>query len=238
VLIDSSNIGMAKASLRIDHEKLHHMVEAFGFGKKTGSALPGEGKGLLQPLAKWNEYSQTSIPMGQEIGVTALQMVRAFSVFANGGLLVEPTIRPVRRVGQREITHRVLPEATADLTRRVLRRVVSEGTGRKAQSKSYRFFGKTGTAQLPNRKTGGYYDRRYMSSFVAGGPVESPRLVAGCFVRDPDRAVEHYGGLVAAPVVQTVLEESLQYLGVTPKRAEADADANATGVSESTHGDP
>jgi len=224
VLVDSSNIGMAKVALRTDNEKLHHMVQSFGFGQTTGSGLPGEVKGLVRPLNKWNEYSQTSIPMGQEIGTTALQMVRAFSVFANGGLLLKPAIQPVDALHEREIAHRVLPEATADRTLNVLRRVVADGTGRKAQSERYRFFGKTGTAQLPNRESGGYYASRYMSSFVGGGPVDEPRLVAGCFVRDPDPAVEHYGGLVSAPVVKKVLEESLQYLGVPPKTPEEDED--------------
>jgi cell division protein FtsI/penicillin-binding protein 2 len=213
---------MAKAALRSDNQTLHHTIESFGFGKPTGSGLPGEVKGLVNPLPRWNEYSQTSIPMGQEIGVTALQMVRSFAVFANGGYLLKPTIRPVDHLSNRDVVRRVLPKRAADRTRKVLRRVVTDGTGRKAKSKAYRFFGKTGTAQLPNRKTGGYYDSRYMSSFVGGGPVDQPRLVAGCFIRDPDPEVEHYGGLVAAPVVKTVLEKSLQYLGVPAKSTEAE----------------
>jgi cell division protein FtsI (penicillin-binding protein 3) len=224
VLVNSSNIGMAKAALRSDNPTLHHIVRSFGFGQTTGSGLPGEVQGLVNPLEQWNEYSLTSIPMGQEIGVTALQMVRAFSVLANGGLLLEPSIEPVDDRRQREIVRRVLPKRTAQRTLSVLRRVVTDGTGRKAQSERYRFFGKTGTAQLPNFEQGGYYDDRYMSSFVGGGPTDQPRLVAGCFVRRPDPAVEHYGGLVAAPVVKTVLEESLQYLGVPPKAPEAEAE--------------
>lgn len=220
VLIQSSNIGMAKAALRTDNETLHEMVARFGFGDPTGSELPGEVGGLVNPLPAWNEYSQTSVPMGQEIGSTGLQMVRGFAAFANEGLLLEPTIRP-RRPAEREVVRRALPASLAKQTRQVLRRVVTEGTGRRARSALYRFFGKTGTAQLPNFEEGGYYSDRYLASFLGGGPTDRPRLVAGCFIHRPDPEVNHYGGLVSAPVVKTVLEESLQYLGVPPREDEA-----------------
>jgi len=221
VLVLSSNIGMGKVAMRRDNETLHAIVQAFGFGKRTGSGLPGEVKGLVNPINRWNEYSQTSIPMGQEIGVTAIQMVRAFSVFANGGLLVEPTAKRLEGSQPREIVRRVLPRKTAERTKHVLRRVVTEGTGRKARSKRYRIFGKTGTAQLPNLEAGGYYEDRYMASFVAGAPVDEPRLVIGCFIRRPDPEVNHYGGLVSAPAVKRVIEKSLRYLEVPPKSAES-----------------
>ena len=223
VLILSSNIGMGKVAMRRDNETLHDIVRAFGFGQTTGVALPGEVKGLVNPLSQWNEYSQTSIPMGQEIGVTALQMARAFAVFANGGLLVKPTIHPVRNLSDRTIERRVLPEETADQTRQVLRRVVTEGTGRKVKSKHYRIFGKTGTAQLPDFENGGYHQNEYMASFVGGAPVDNPRLVVGCFIRKPDPEVGHYGGIVSGPVVKRVIEKTLRYLDV-PRRPGAPGD--------------
>jgi cell division protein FtsI/penicillin-binding protein 2 len=226
VLVLSSNIGMGKVAMRSDNEALHRMVKAFGFGKPTGSGLPGEVAGLVNPLPRWNEYSQTSIPMGQEIGVTALQMTRAFAVFANGGLLLKPSIEKLARRRERTIVRRVLPESTADQTRRILRRVVTEGTGRKAKSEKYRIFGKTGTAQLPDFENGGYHDDQYVASFVAGAPVDRPRIVVGCFIKKPDPAVGHYGGLVSAPVVKTVIEKTLRYLG-TPMRPDAEPAAEA-----------
>ncbi len=230
VLIESSNIGMAMAAQKVSDERLHAAVRAFGFGENTGSQLPGEVVGLVTPLDKWTHYSQTSVPMGQEIAVTPLQMVRGFAAIANDGLLPTPTIRAVggiaaatstpdstqRRTPSPVVT-RVLTPQVAQLTRRVLARVVHEGTGRKAKSERYEIFGKTGTAQLPNFKDGGYHQDRYISSFIAAAPVDHPRIVVGMFIHDPDKSIGHYGGLVAAPPVKSIIEDTLQYLGV-PER--------------------
>ncbi len=222
VLIKSSNIGMAKGAEEITSRQLYDMVTAYGFGQPTGSGLPGEIGGLVNPANKWTRYSQSSIPMGQEIGVTGLQMVRAFCVLANGGYMVTPTIEAVgtAEADTRPQPVRVLSEAAAAHTREVLRRVVTEGTGRKVNSKLYSLFGKTGTAQLPDPVRGGYHQDRYVASFLAGAPVEDPRLVIGCFIRNPDKKIGHYGGVVAAPAVMQVMEESLQYLGVPTLEAD------------------
>ena len=216
VLVLSSNIGMAKVGQRLGIDRMHRAVRAFGFGQPTGAQLPGEVGGLVRPARKWNHYSITSIPMGQEIGVTALQVTRAFCAFANGGLLVTPTVRAATQPEVVPIQQRVLRRDVADRTRRVLRRVVTEGTGRRARSEQYAIFGKTGTAQMPNLKEGGYYDERYVASFIGGAPVEAPRVVVGCFVHDPDKDKGHYGGTVSGPVVKQVLERSLRYLGAAP----------------------
>jgi len=216
VLIKSSNIGMAKGAEQITPKQLHDIIRAFGFGQPTGSGLPGEIGGLVNPLPQWTRYSQSSIPMGQEIGVTGMQMVRAFCVLANGGYLVKPTIEAVGYGNAAALppATRVLSADTAALTRDVLRRAVTEGTGRKADSRLYALFGKTGTAQLPDAVNGGFHQNRYVSSFVGGAPVDDPRLVIGCFIRDPDKTIGHYGGVVSAPPVMRVMEQSLQYLGV------------------------
>jgi len=216
VLIQSSNIGMAKGAEQITPKQLHGIVSRFGFGETTGSGLPGEIDGLVNPLPEWTRYSQSSIPMGQEIAVTGLQMVRAFCTLANGGYLVTPTIQALGPTpdASRPPAQRVLSPHVAALTRNVLRRTVVEGTGRRADSELYALFGKTGTAQLPDFERGGYHQDRYVSSFLAGAPVDDPRLVIGCFIRNPDKKIGHYGGLVAAPAVMQVMEQSLQYLGV------------------------
>ncbi|MFW6059336.1 MAG: peptidoglycan D,D-transpeptidase FtsI family protein [Phycisphaeraceae bacterium] len=221
VLIYSSNIGMAKVGERLGIEKLHRAVKMFGFGEPTGSELPGEVGGLVRPASQWTHYSLTSIPMGQEVSVTPLQITRAFCALANGGLLVAPTMRVVDGNQVLPIQQRVLRPATAERTRQVMRRVVTEGGGRRAQSSMYTIFGKTGTAQLPDFERGGYHQDRYVSSFVGGAPLDKPRLVVGCFVHDPNRSKDHFGGTVAAPAVKQVLEQSLRYLGV-PRDVEAD----------------
>jgi cell division protein FtsI (penicillin-binding protein 3) len=218
VLIQSSNIGMAKVAERVTPLQLHDIVGSFGFGQPTGSGLPGEVSGLVHPLAKWTKYSQSSVPMGQEIGVTALQITRAFCTFANGGMLVTPKVEmapPSEPPAQIQL--RVLSPETAAHTREILRRAVAEGTGRKADSKLYEIFGKTGTAQLPDFDNGGYHQDRYVSSFMGAAPFQQPRLVIGCFIHQPDKRIGHYGGTVAAPAAKKVLEETLLYLGVPPK---------------------
>ena len=221
VLIYSSNIGMAIVAERVGAEKLHEAMVRFGFGKPTGSGLPGEVGGVVHPLKKWTHYSVTSVPMGQEVSVTPLQMVRAFSAIANGGVLLTPTVTPVLGPGS-ELTPpgvRVLDKNVADYTRSVLRRQVTEGGGQKANSKLYDLFGKSGTAQLPNFKQGGYYQDRYVSSYIGGAPLDSPRLVVGCFIQQPDKSVGHYGGIVSGPAVMRVMEQSLMYLGVPTNAA-------------------
>ncbi len=222
VLVKSSNIGMAKIAMRASHSELERMIRRFGFGLPTGVGLPGEVSGLVTSSANWSDYTQTSVPMGQEIAVTPLQIVRAFSAIANGGTLVTPTLiavdphDPPAGLVQRV----VLQPEVAELARLVMRRVVSpEGSGRRGAeiAPHYSIFGKTGTAQLPS-PDGGYYDDRYFSSFVAGAPLERPRLVIGYFIKDPDKTlgIGHGGGAVAAPDACLLLQEALAYLGVAP----------------------
>ena len=113
---------------------------------------------------------------------------------------------------------RACDEAVADLVRRILRLVVTEGTGRPAQSERYRLFGKSGTAQLPDPATGGYCEGRYISNFIAGAPYEDPRIVVLCVIDDPDKSRGHYGGRVAGPIVRDIIDETLEYLGVPPDK--------------------
>lgn len=232
-LMFSSNIAMAKVGIRMGERRMYHAIRAFGFGQPTGSEMVGEVGGLVRPLKKWNHYSLTSVPMGQEVAVTPLQMVRAFCIIANGGMNVRPTILAKDELFADQpssepvlIHERVLSRDTADYTRHVLRRTVTEGTGRKANSDHYRLFGKTGTAQLPNAESGGYHQNRYVSSFMAGAPYEHPRMVVVCAIHDPDKSVGHYGGIVAAPPVMRVIEQSLSYLGVPPDRVESGAEGS------------
>lgn len=226
VLILSSNIGMGRvAQDRLGREKLHAMIRDFGFGESTGSGLPGEMSGLLRSVKDWSATDVTRMPMGQGIAVTPMQIVRAFCVFANDGLLVQPRIEAVdptdlSSASTASAVRRVLSPALARHTRNVLGRVVTEGTGRRAESKLYDVFGKTGTAQLPDLERGGYYADQYVSSFVGGAPLENPQLVVGCFIHRPDRDKGHFGGTVAGPAVRDVLEASLQYLGVPPRAEE------------------
>lgn len=218
VLVYSSNIGMSIVGERMGASTMFNGLCAFGFGGPTGSELPGESHGIVNPLDGWNHYSVTSVPMGQEVAVTALQLVRALCAIANDGLMATPTIRADRDALDDPILMRVLSKATARLTRSAMRRVVIEGTGRKANSDLYSIFGKTGTAQVPDLENGGYHDDQYVASFIAGAPVDDPRIVVGCFIHRPSKK-SYYGGTVAAPGVMRVIERSLVYLGVAPQRS-------------------
>lgn len=230
VLIESSNIGMALIGERLGAQRLHDAVRRFGFGAATGVGLPGESAGIVNPLRQWNHYSVTSVPMGQEIAVTPLQMVRAFSAFANRGLMVSPSILAAHR--DTPLYQRVLDPEVADHTRRVLRRVIADdhGTGRRARSDRYRIWGKTGTAQVPDRVNGGYKDNAYTASFVCGAPLRRPQLIVVVVVHEPDPEIGYYGGLVAAPVAKRIVEHSLEYLG-TPHDAPTDPEDTEDAVA-------
>ncbi|MBB6431153.1 peptidoglycan D,D-transpeptidase FtsI family protein [Algisphaera agarilytica] len=226
VLVQSSNIGMAVVAERMGMDALHKILDSYGFGKVTGSELPGEIKGMFRPVSKWSWTDLTRMPMGHGIAVTPLQVTRAFCALANDGVLVNPTIEARADDTEDErrtnITARVLSPRVAENVREVLARVVTEGTGRRARSDLYDLFGKTGTAELPDLKNGGYHDNLYSSSFIAGAPVDQPRLVVGCFVhkttkRIVDGQYTHYGGVVSGPAVKRVMERSLIYLGVPTK---------------------
>lgn len=221
VLIVSSNIGMARVAERMGMDELHRILESYGFGKPTGSRLPGEVGGLLRPVPKWSYTDLTRMPMGHGFAVTPLQVTRAFCALANDGVLINPTIEAAEDQSDNQrrtnITARVLSPRVAQHTREVLGQVVTEGTGRRARSDLYDLFGKTGTAELPDLINGGYHEDQYVSSFIAGAPVDRPRLVVGCFIHKPDKKIGHYGGTVSGPAVKRVMERSLQYLGVPTK---------------------
>jgi cell division protein FtsI/penicillin-binding protein 2 len=218
VLIKSSNIGMAIIGQRMGNAQLHRAVRMFGFGAITASRLPGEVAGIVHKLSKWTHYSESSIPMGQEVAITPLQLARAFCIIANGGRMISPTMLPVDPKQMRDtlIYERIISPDAAEQTKQVLRRVVTEGTGRKANSDQFAIFGKTGTAQIADRVKGGYAEDKYTSVFVCGAPVDDPQLVIAVVVHEPDKKKGYYGGTVAAPAAKNVIEQSLTYLGVAP----------------------
>ncbi len=221
VLVLSSNIGMGIVAERLGKQGLYDIVADFGFGETTDSQLPGELPGILRDVEGWSWTDLTRIPMGQGIAVTPLQVTRAFCAIANDGVLVTPRVVVEEDATEKQIDppSRVLSPDTALQTRQVLRRVMTEGTGRKANSDRYEMFGKSGTAQLPDFENGGYLENGYVSSFVAGAPLDRPRLVVGCFIHEPDKSIGHYGGAVAGPAVMRFMEQALDYLGQNPADA-------------------
>jgi len=232
VLIKSSNIGMAILGQRMGNARLHHYVTRFGFGEPTGIELPGEDAGIVLPLRRWTSYSTTSIPMGQEVAVTPLQLAVAFSTLLNDGVRLRPRVvrgivgpdgsveqdfsRPVV-VGQV-----VSPSVARRMVEDILVRVVEEGTGKKASIAGYRVAGKTGTAQMPYRDRGGYEPDAYVSSFVGAAPADEPRALVYLSITRPKKTLGYYGGTVAAPAVGEILAKTLAYLGVPPSEERQD----------------
>ena len=158
--------------------------------------------------------------MGYEISVTPVQMVQAFRAFCRDGTMVPA--RLTLGMGDAEAPppapRRVLPEAVALETREAMEGVVTEGTGRKAQSDLYRMFGKSGTAHLakPKELGKGYFDNRYTASFIAGAPYRNPRIICLAVIDDPEKSKGHFGGSIAGPVCRDVIDETLGYMGVAP----------------------
>jgi len=218
VMAYSSNIGMAQICARLTPEQLHHALAAYGFGRPAGIELPGESAGILRPVAEWSKMSMASLAMGQEIGVSALQLTAGFCVFANGGWYVRPRLvlgvadgdgrRIVEPAGPAE-RRRVLSEDVALLMRDdLLVGVVERGTGRHARIDGYRLAGKTGTAQLARPGGVGYEPGAYAAVFAGIAPAEDHLYVIAMIVKRP-RGGSYYGGTVAAPAVARMAERML-----------------------------
>jgi len=223
ILVKSSNIGMAKIGERLGNEELFNAAIAFGFGRKTGCELPGESAGSLRPPDSWNSYSTGSIPMGQEIAVTPLQLLTAFAALSNNGRLMTPQlvskhIAPppfddveLTNTSSREtVVSRTVSPATARwIVEGPLRDAVRVGTGQAAELSDYLVFGKTGTAQKIDPATGTYSSEHHVSSFVCGAPANNPSVVVAIVVDDPSVGRTHYGGQVAAPAASRLLRKVL-----------------------------
>jgi cell division protein FtsI/penicillin-binding protein 2 len=221
ILINSSNIGMAKIGQKLGRKKLHDGLARFGFGKKTGIELPGERDGLLWPVSRWTTYSETRVPFGQEICVTGMQIVRAFCILANGGRLVEPYLVKaiVNSEGEIEYLERpppvgyiIKPEIAKWIVSDALAAVVNEGTGKRAKLEKWQVFGKTGTANIA--KEGRYSEEDYIASFVSGAPADDPEIVVLVSIIKPNKklGLGYTGGVVCSPVAAGIIEKTLNYL--------------------------
>ncbi len=224
ILMKSSNVGIIKIGYRIGSERMHDYIRRFGFGEPTGIRLPGEVAGLVRPVDRWSGSSLASLAMGQEIGVSAVQMARLFAAVANGGMLVEPRIvRGIREQGGGVVPSeprpgtRVVSPATAATMQSILERVVQDGTGRLARIPGYRVAGKTGTAQMINPESGSYRDGAYLASFCGFAPVNDPALVGVAMLYDP-RGEHYYGGRIAAPLFSAAMKRALRILDVEPSQ--------------------
>jgi cell division protein FtsI (penicillin-binding protein 3)/stage V sporulation protein D (sporulation-specific penicillin-binding protein) len=229
ILAKSSNIGVAKLALQLGDAKLYEYIRKFGFGERTGVALTGEIPGLVIPLNRWTKLEITRIPMGQSVAVTPLQLITAMSTIANGGKLMKPLIvakitdpdgRPVVTFAPEVIRQVVSVETTKKVVSALKDVVSKQGTAQKAAVKGFSVAGKTGTAQKVDPK-GGYYQGRYVTSFVGFMPADDPRFSLLVMLDDPQtKPGEAYGGLVAAPIFARMAERAANYLDLRPTETE------------------
>lgn len=220
VIQKSSNVGSVMVGLRLGKERIYKYMKAFGFGEKTGIDLPGEVSGLIRPPERWSGVSIGAVSIGQEVAVTPLQVLRAYSAIANGGLLVTPHVvsgvispdgKPVRTfTGE---TRRVLSQKTAETFKDILKTVTEEGGTAKSAAVSGNYVaGKTGTAQMIDPSTRRYSTEKYISSFVGFVPADSPKIAMIVVIYEPKGQI--YGGVVAAPVFKQIAEKALSYMEV------------------------
>lgn len=219
VVTHSFNVGTVAIALRMGKKPFQQYLDRFGFGQVTGLPLPGEAEGLIQPYKDWPNITLATTAFGQGITVTPIQLVSAMQAVANKGVLMKP--RLVREVLDADgkvvksfpstVKRRVLSERTAMQMRQILRNVVTNGTGKKAENAVYPSGGKTGTANIVDN---GGYGGRYNASFLGFAPYHDPRIAILVKVEDPHPI--HWGGSVAAPVFKVVAREALWRLGVRP----------------------
>jgi len=232
----SSDVAAVKLAQKIGQEKFFEYIRSFGFGSRSGLELPGETRGLLQPLKRWGATSYASISIGQEVGVTPVQLVSMVSTIANGGTYLPPHVlmqapvgvgshpdaslqpSPFKPGGELpnplpQGAHRVLSEMTAAQMRKMMEGVVLYGTGKPAQLNGYSSGGKTGTAQKIDPATHTYSKSMHIASFAGIAPVNNP-VISVAVVIDNPKGGSYYGTAVSAPVFAEVAQQVLEYLGV------------------------
>lgn len=220
VVMNSCNPGFVEVGLRIGKEKFYNYVRSFGFGEKTGIDLAGEAKGIMINEKSATNLNIATMAIGQSIAVTPIQLLSATCAVANGGTLLKPQLikeirdsrgNTVKTFGPEPI-RRVMSKESADRVKALLENVVARGTGRNAFVEGYRVAGKTGTAQVVG-ESGGYVSGRYVASFTGFAPVDNPRVAIVVMIAEPQGGV-YYGGVVAAPVFQAIMRDTLHYLGL------------------------
>src|ERR1035437_905432 len=247
VLAKSSNIGAIQIGLKVGDQQLYKYVRKFGFGRKTGVELPGESPGILRKVENWTPTSIASVAMGQEVGVTSLQLALAGAAVANGGLLPKPKLvlarqkkgESLERFADEKPDRAIAPE-TAIQMRQMMEGVILHGTGtRYATIKGYTSGGKTGSAQIYDLKAH-IYTHNYNASFLGFAPVANPQIVVAVPLNGTQNGKAGFGGPVAGPVFSKVATTALRMLDVPkdlpdsmlPSRAPAGDDVNDLSIPD------
>ena len=249
ILEHSSDVGAIKLALRLKEDRFDHYIRAYGFGSLTGIELPGETRGLTKPVSRWSGVSIGAISMGQEIGVSPVQLISMVATIANDGVYVPPRIimgtTAPRSTAQMVAFHpapvrRVISTMTAAEMKQMMQGVVLHGTGTRANLNGYSTAGKTGTAQKTDPATGRYSHSHYVASFTGFAPVNNPALTVLVVLDSP--VGPHEGGEVSAPVFARIAQQVLAYWN-TPHDVEVVDQKNflqraRAGVQDVTEGSP
>jgi cell division protein FtsI (penicillin-binding protein 3) len=237
-LAESSDVAAIKLAERMGKDTFYKYIRAFGFGLRSGVELPGETRGLLKAPDRWQPTTIGSIPMGQEVGVTPIQLATMASTIANGGVYLPPHIvlretdltsgspglQPAPFRAEESMpdplppgAHRVITTTTAAEMRSLMQGVVLNGTGKPAQLNGYSAGGKTGTAQKIDVRTHTYSKTKYVASFVGFAPINDPVVTIAVIIDSPSQG-SHFGTAVSAPVFHELAQQILEYLGVPHDR--------------------
>jgi cell division protein FtsI (penicillin-binding protein 3) len=223
VLEKSSDVGAIKIALRLGEERFDRYIRSFGFGAQTRIELPGETRGMTKPVSRWSKVSIGAISMGQEIGVSPVQLAAMVSTIANDGMYIAPRIvagtTPPRSTPQLIEFHpaeqrRVISPLTAAEMKHMMENVVLQGTGKRAILDGYSSAGKTGTAQKIDA-SGRYSHRQHIASFAGFASVNDPAIVVLVVLDSPAGGYPHDGGgEAAAPVFARIAQQVLAYMNV------------------------
>jgi len=213
IVRQSSNVGVSKVATQLDPEQMWSVFDGFGFGRSPGSEFPGEVAGYFNHPILWHHIEQASISYGYGISVSALQLVRAYSAFANDGILPPVAFIASASNETAEEGIRVVDKDIAREVRNMLESVVTDGTGHRAAIPGYRVAGKTGTSH--RSVSGGYAEDRYVSVFAGFAPASRPELATVVVIHDP-KGGQHFGSVVAAPVFADVMSHALRIQNIEP----------------------
>ncbi|MDX1597115.1 MAG: penicillin-binding protein 2 [Marinobacter sp.] len=211
IIAKSSNVGMSKIATDLGGDVIRNLYSRLGIGHPTGIGFPGEAVGVLPAPPKWRPVEEATLSYGYGMSVNALQLAQAYMVLANGGIRYPLSLM---KRDERPVGERVLSEKVSFQVREMLREVVENGTGKRAQPGFYSAGGKTGTVHLVGK--GGYEDSQYKAIFAGMAPIDHPRIVTVVAV-DAPQSGEYYGGEVAAPVFARVMSDALRLLNVKPE---------------------
>ncbi len=234
-LWESSDVAAVKLAMGVGKDKFYNYMRSYGFGSRSGVELPAETRGLVRPTRRWGATSIGSLAIGQEVGVTPIQLVTMVSTLANGGLYLPPHIvlaSTSTMKGSPDLkpltfhpngampdplpdgAHRVISTMTAAQMRKMMEGIVLYGTGKSASLNGYSSAGKTGTAQKIDVLTHTYSKTKYVASFAGFAPVNNPAISVAIIIDSPTAGGSYYGAAVSAPVFRDVAQQVLEYLGV------------------------